>query len=275
MTEISGVKEYYDQEAKRYDENFYRKTSDYPPLIYRHHYMLNMIKSISLPINSKILDVGCGPGEMVADLVKIGFEVWGTDISPEMISIAKDRMKEYQLDVSKYHLSTGDIEKVEFPDKIFDAIICSGVVEYLPTDTIWPGELIRILKPGGYLSINVTNRHAVRRWTMGMMQSMKNSKMLFGMMNFVKEKILRRGKLNQFPFRPRVHSPATFDAFMAEKGFEKISHNYFDFSLLPWPFDTVFGFITIPIRKKMEHKSHLDCKRTGTGYIALYRLKTS
>ncbi|MEM7037231.1 MAG: hypothetical protein AAF570_09650, partial [Bacteroidota bacterium] len=92
-----------------------------------------------------------------------------------------------------------------------------------------------------------------------------------GMANFFKEKVLRRGKLNYFPFRPRTHVPKEFDAFLDQLGLDKISHNYFDFSIMPAPIDTVFGFVTIPIRKRMERNSHKNRTLTGTGYIVCAR----
>jgi len=78
--------------------------------------------------------------------------------------------------------------------------------------------------------------------------------------------------LHHFPFTPRLHSPASFDKFLSNNGFEKLSHNYFDFSIFPAPFDTVFGFITIPVRKYMEKYTEKNMILNGTGYIVCARL---
>jgi hypothetical protein len=83
---------------------------------------------------------------------------------------------------------------------------------------------------------------------------------------------LGKGKLHHFPFKPRLHSPKDFDQFLASKGFEKLSHNYFGFFILPAPLDTLLSFITNPIRKRLENYSERNMKRTGNGYLVYARL---
>jgi len=56
-------------------------------------------------------------------------------------------------------------------------------------------------------------------------------------------------------------------------GLFKLSQNYFGFSLLPYPFDTILGFITIPIRKCMEKLSKYGLVLFGTGYLVCAKLR--
>lgn len=266
-----SVRSYYEVEADDYNQSFYEKEDPYPTLRYRHNYILGMVAEMELPADAKVLDIGCGPGEMVIDLRKDQWELWGIDIAENMVNIAHEKLAKAPVLPNKVHFSVGDIENLDFPDQSLDLIVVSGVVEYLKDDEDWSRELDRVLKPGGYMVVNVTNKHAIRRWTAPAIEFLKRSKAVYGFANFVKEKVLRRGKLNYFPFRPRVHSPKVFDQFLADKGFEKISHNYFDFSIMPAPIDTLLGFVTIPIRKRMENRSAKDPVLWGTGYIVSAR----
>ncbi|KAK4550338.1 hypothetical protein LTR36_003305 [Oleoguttula mirabilis] len=52
-------------------------------------------KAISmLPPDSRVLDVGCGTGVPVSEMLsKAGMQVTGTDISPKMVKLAQDRVK--------------------------------------------------------------------------------------------------------------------------------------------------------------------------------------
>lgn len=267
----NSVHRYYEGEAQDYDREFYREKSPYPTLRYRHDYMLQMVLDLDLPEDAAILDIGCGPGAMVVDLLRKRWQVTGIDIAANMITLAEERVRKANKP-NQVHLAVGDIEHLTFADNSFDVIICSGVVEYLPTDDLWVKELGRVLRPGGVLIINVTNKFAIRKWTAPLIEPLKRSKMLFGAMDFFKSKVLRRGRLHHFPFRPRVHGPGAFDRFLVAHGYEKLDFRYFDFSLFVAPFDTLLGFITIPIRRGMERYSHKNWWLSGTGYIVSARL---
>lgn len=270
--EDTAVQQYYEGEARQYDAEFYGTKKGYPTLQFRHKYMLEMALALNLPPDAKILDVGCGPGEMVLDLCRQNWEVWGIDIADNMIKIAKEKHATSGKP-NRVHLSTGDIEALEFPDNQFDLVICSGVVEYLHGDEKWTAEMDRVLKTGGVLIINVTNKMALRKWTAPLLEPLKRSKAMFGLMNFVKEKVLRRGRLHHFPFRPRTTTPWGFDKYLADHGYRKLDFRYFDFSLSVAPFDTLFSFITLPIRRGMERYSHRNWWLSGIGYIVSARLE--
>ena len=262
----SDIKAYYEDEAYDYNSEFYEKKIAYPTLIYRQNYILDMIREAHLPRDSKLLDVGCGPGELLIKLSEDFDQLMGIDIANEMITIANQKL-ENRSSNKNIVFEVGDIENLRFEDKTFDLIICSGVIEYLKDDEGWMKEIKRTLKPGGYLIINVTNKYSIRKWTSAPIEKLKSSKILLNLMNFIKEKVLRKGKIHYFPFKPRLHSPYKFDAYLLENGFMKINHNYFDFAVLPAPFDTLLSFIITPIKKALERYSRRNMVINGTGYI--------
>jgi ubiquinone/menaquinone biosynthesis C-methylase UbiE len=110
-------------------------------LMTRRRFALQMVEA-GVPRGSKILDAGCGPGEMAAALMQQGYEVWGLDIAEPMIRHARERCGADRFRV-------GDIERIPFPDNTFDAVVCLGVLEYLDTDAQALREIERVLKPGG------------------------------------------------------------------------------------------------------------------------------
>lgn len=261
----TGVKEYYETEAVDYNKEFYEADSKYPTLRYRQNYILKMIKNLNLQESSTILDAGCGPGDLLLALDTPFSTLQGIDIAEEMVNIANQKSKKNQKNYIKFEC--GDIENLRFENSSFDLIICSGVIEYLKDDIIWMKEIKRVLKPEGYLIVNVTNKYSVRKWTSGLVDKLKSVKLFLNWMNFIKVKILHKGKIHYFPFKPRLHSPSKFDKYLFDNGFKKITHNYFDFAVLPSPCDTIFGFITTPIKKYLERYSEKNMKLNGTGYI--------
>ena len=268
-----AVKAHYDEDAEQYDHEFYKSNSSYPTLRYRHDYMFAMTEAIDLPEDAQILDIGCGPGEMVMDLVKEKRFITGIDISPKMIHLANERLKKRPDLNGQVALRTGDIENLDFEDNSLDCIICSGVVEYLEDDIKWAKEITRTIKPGGYFIVNVTNKYCIRKWTEPFIVWLKNSKAIRNFGSFIKVKILKKPRLHEFPFKPRVHGPGQFDRYLESLGFEKVSHNYFDFALNVAPIDTIFGFVMTPIRRWMERFSTRNMVLHGTGYIVCARKK--
>lgn len=262
-----SVKKYYEEEAEDYDRLFYVEQGSYPTLMYRHNYILGMVDELNLPSDATVLDIGCGPGEMVKDLAVEERTIHGIDIAQEMIDIAVERMERAGKNLEKIVLGVGDIEALDYPDQYFDLIVVSGVIEYLDDDVKWMREIQRTTKPGGYLIVNVTNKYAIRKWTSQPLERLKKWKPLYNLMDNFKQKVLRKGKLHHFPFTPRVHSPKGFDRYLADHGFTKLSHNYFDFSIFPAPFDTLLGFVTTPIKKSLERHSRKKMVLSGTGYI--------
>lgn len=79
-------------------------------------------------------------------------------VAPETcLSSELQRIYEYisvDLDGSRA-LVQMDITGLTFPDEYFDAIICNHVLEHIPDDNAALSELYRVLKPGGWASIQV------------------------------------------------------------------------------------------------------------------------
>jgi len=113
----------------------------------------------------RLLEVGCGSGVMLPDLLGMGFEVHGIDVSGEMIRRAEQHIASHAL-ASRCYLRVGDAEHLRYPDASFDAVLSMGVLEYLPNYAMALHEISRVLKPGGHVVLTVPNQasayHAAR-----------------------------------------------------------------------------------------------------------------
>jgi SAM-dependent methyltransferase len=110
-------------------------------LLSRQRFALEMVGPPA-PRALKILDAGCGTGEVSAKLIDLGHEVWGLDFAEPMIRHVRARFPSDRFWI-------GDIEHMPFADDTFDAVVCLGVVEYLDSDEQALREIWRVLKPGG------------------------------------------------------------------------------------------------------------------------------
>jgi predicted deacylase/ubiquinone/menaquinone biosynthesis C-methylase UbiE len=96
----------------------------------------------------KILDVGCGSGFFTILLAKLGHEVIGTDLTPEMIENSIELARE---ECAECELRIMDAEQLTFPDETFDVVISRNLTWTLPHAERAYREWVRVLKKGGVL----------------------------------------------------------------------------------------------------------------------------
>jgi len=93
----------------------------------------------------RVLDVGCGTGRHTIPLLEMGASVVGLDFSPEMLSIARQRTANRDVEFLQHSLP----DPFPFTDESFDLVISGLVVEHVPDlETVFR-ECLRVLKPGG------------------------------------------------------------------------------------------------------------------------------
>jgi len=99
---------------------------------------------------SKILEVGCGVGQVSNFLVEKEYDVTGVDISSLFINEAKKHGK------AKFY--AGDSTKLPFKDKSFDAVISAETLEHIPNPRKALYEMSRVLRKGGIMIHRFPNK---------------------------------------------------------------------------------------------------------------------
>lgn len=102
----------------------------------------------------KILDIGCGEGNLLAALkgFDVAGEIVGVEINDEAASLARKKVD---------RVFVGNIEEMELPHKnYFDCIILADVLEHLVDPWKVLKKCNRYLKKGGYIVASIPNiRH--------------------------------------------------------------------------------------------------------------------
>jgi len=95
------------------------------------------------------LDAGMGSGRLCTELDRRGWTVMGIDVSARMVEIARTRLPHLAA-----HLQQASLEDPPFPDESFDAVVATGVLEYVDDLGRALHELARVLRPGGLAAVS-------------------------------------------------------------------------------------------------------------------------
>jgi SAM-dependent methyltransferase len=111
----------------------------------RFLYFNKILKKYNLSSGMKLLDFGCGPGDMLIQCQKLGILAFGVDEFERSVRLASER----GLNV---HLA--DHNNLPFEENFFDVIFMQSVLEHIkdPIDAVL--KLKRNLKPGGILILS-------------------------------------------------------------------------------------------------------------------------
>ncbi len=155
-------------DPKIYDENYYLsvclgseefKKSGGKVL---HPRLEKLLQQLPVTKDYRILDVGCGRGDITLYLGKNAKEAIGIDYSKAAIKIANSIKQNFPPDRQKrVQFRLMDIKQLAFPDNYFDLIIGIDVIEHLYKDEVEVAmkEMKRVLKKDGTLFIHTgTNK---------------------------------------------------------------------------------------------------------------------
>lgn len=98
--------------------------------------------------SARVLDVGCGTGEIIARLAaKYPHATFsGIDLEEPHLDRARERCREYD---DRVHFQTGDALALPFEDQSFDFVICRHLLQAVPDAARVLGEIRRVLRDGG------------------------------------------------------------------------------------------------------------------------------
>jgi len=113
-----------------------------------------------LPKGAKILDVGCGTGHQMSDLLQQGFEVLGIEPADNMRAYAQSHL-------SDKAVLNASVKKLPFESETFDFVYAFEVFRYLNYEDNLLGlaEIRRVLKKGGVFFGSFVNLYALDGYT--------------------------------------------------------------------------------------------------------------
>lgn len=159
----NSVKKHYDAAANLYHEEYERDnlhdlSASYPANYFRLQLLLNSF--ITKRIN-RVIEVGVGEGTPLSILGKTGIDIWGFDISTEMVKKSKNTMQKNKMNPDQ--IFWGDIQDPTtyahaLRDGQFDGLIAMGVMPHVENDDMVLKNMSALVRPGGSVFIEFRNK---------------------------------------------------------------------------------------------------------------------
>jgi ubiquinone/menaquinone biosynthesis C-methylase UbiE len=105
----------------------------------------------SLKPDDRILDVGCGPGNITADLASYvpRGTIEGVDVSPDVVARAAER---YAGEPDNVSFRVDDVYRLEAADETYDVVYVHQVLQHLHDPVTALVEIRRVLREGGLVA---------------------------------------------------------------------------------------------------------------------------
>jgi ubiquinone/menaquinone biosynthesis C-methylase UbiE len=118
---------------------------------------LRLLQSAGLETGMRVLDIGCGPGDvtmLAAQIVGPAGHVVGIDLSDAAVDAARGRLDSH--DLTNVEFTQSDVESYNGPAD-FDMIICRYVLIHQSDPIRFLQSATRLLRPGGVLALHETD----------------------------------------------------------------------------------------------------------------------
>ena len=113
-----------------------------------------LVEEIDPRPGMRVLDAGCGRGEVMLACARRGADVAGIDYSEDAVEITRETLA----DVADAEIVHGSVDALPWPDQHFDAVLFGDVIEHLDPEQAERSlrELHRVLRPGGVLIVHTS-----------------------------------------------------------------------------------------------------------------------
>ncbi|KMS67405.1 methyltransferase [Streptomyces viridochromogenes] len=141
---LQATRASYDAIATTYTDRFSDWPADSHPL--DRSLLATFAELAHAHAPAPVADLGSGPGSISAHLHRLGLPVFGVDISPRMVALARRAHPEL-----RFHV--GSMTSLDLPDETLGGIVALYSIIHIPTEHLAAtfAEFRRVLVPGGHV----------------------------------------------------------------------------------------------------------------------------
>ena len=124
------------------------------------HVRKHEIEALRLEPGMRLLDAGCGRGEILRAAHDRGLRVAGIDYSEAAVALSRETLA----DVADADIRHGDVTRLPWGDDGFDRVLCGDVIEHLDAAQAEAAvnEFRRVLRPGGVVLVHTAPNRLFR-----------------------------------------------------------------------------------------------------------------
>lgn len=104
---------------------------------------------------SRVLEIGCGPGTLTQSLAPIGCEIIALELGPHLADAARRKLAGFR----RAQVITSSFEDWPLPERPFDVVVAAGSFHWIDPD-VGVSKVVAALKPFGRFA--AVNRHRIR-----------------------------------------------------------------------------------------------------------------
>jgi SAM-dependent methyltransferase len=151
IEQLAATRESYDLVAREYAEVV-------PPRFDADVVGRGMLGAFAELVDGPVADLGCGPGQVTAYLAARGADVFGVDVSPGMVGVARERYPALRFEV-------GAMAELAIEDATLGGIVAWWSIVHTPPESLPAvfAEFRRVLKPGGHVILGFHTGDGHRR----------------------------------------------------------------------------------------------------------------
>jgi ubiquinone/menaquinone biosynthesis C-methylase UbiE/uncharacterized protein YbaR (Trm112 family) len=112
----------------------------------------------AIPSDARIVEIGCGTGQMSLYLARSDRLVIGADLTRASLRLGADAAQRFEVDQVQF-IET-DLHNPGLRAGAFDVVYCSGVLHHTPDPSAAFARIVRLARPGGIIIVGVYNAFA-------------------------------------------------------------------------------------------------------------------
>lgn len=111
---------------------------------------LAFLERLAVAPGTRMLDVGCGAGQIAIPAARAGVDVTGVDIASNLVAHARARAEAEHVNA---RFDEGDAEMLPYEDATFDLVVSLIGAMFAPRPERVAAELLRVCRPRGYIAM--------------------------------------------------------------------------------------------------------------------------
>ncbi len=115
-----------------------------------------------LTSGARLLDVGCGPGTITADLAGRVARVTALEVTADALDLARAEIARREL--TNVDFAVGDVHALDYPDDSFDVVHAHQVLQHVGDPVGALREMRRVTRPGGIVAVRDGDYAAFTWW---------------------------------------------------------------------------------------------------------------